>query len=216
MRATGRGKKAPLPWRARIATAAALMVSMLLLAACGGGGGNGGSGGGSGEGAESIKIGVVLPQTGREAKPGTYQLEGVKLAIKQINEAGGIDVGGKKLKVEPVVYDDESDQAKSASLVQRAMEQDKVVAVIGGYSTALGQAQSPMPDRYRVPWITPGAAASTIFSQGYQYTFGTLAPVNLLGYTTGEFLGWLADQGKLQKGLKIALIHFPEPRKRYR
>ena len=191
--------------------AAGLALALMVLTACGGAGGGaagGGEGGGSGGGAsgETIKIGIVLPQTGREAKPGTYQLEGIQLAIDQINAAGGIEVGGKQLKVEPVVYDDESDQAKSASLVQRAMEQDKVVAVIGGYSTALGQAQSPMPDRFQVPWITPGAAASTIFSQGYQYTFGTLAPVNLLGYTTGQFLGWLVDQGKLEKGLTIALV----------
>ncbi|GAB6875366.1 amino acid ABC transporter substrate-binding protein [Thermaerobacter litoralis] len=197
--------------RGRWAVAAGLALALTALTACGGAGGGaagGGEGGGSGGGApgETIKIGIVLPQTGREAKPGTYQLEGIQLAIDQINAAGGIDVGGKQLKVQPVIYDDESDQAKSASLVQRAMEQDKVVAVIGGYSTALGQAQSPMPDRFQVPWITPGAAASTIFSQGYQYTFGTLAPVNLLGYTTGQFLGWLVDQGKLEKGLTIALV----------
>lgn len=187
-----------------------LALALTALTACGGAGGDeGASSGGPGEGgssAESIKVGVVLPRSGREAKPGQYQLEGIQLAIDQINAAGGIDVGGKKLPVEMVFYDDESDQAKSASLVQRAMEQDKVVAVIGGYSTALGQAQSPMPDRYRVPWITPGAAASTIFNQGYEYTFGTLAPVNLLGYTTGEFLGWLVDQGKLEKGMTIALV----------
>ncbi|ADU50640.1 Extracellular ligand-binding receptor [Thermaerobacter marianensis DSM 12885] len=190
--------------RGRWAVAAGLVVALLALTACGGGAGGGqGAGGSSGD---TVKIGIVLPQTGREAKPGTYQLEGVQLAIEQINAAGGIEVGGKQLKIEPVIYDDESDQAKSASLVQRAMEQDKVVAVIGGYSTALGQAQSPMADRYQVPWITPGAAASSIFSQGYQYTFGTLAPVSLLGYTTGEFLGWLVDQGKLQKGLRIALV----------
>ncbi|QIA26529.1 ABC transporter substrate-binding protein [Thermaerobacter sp. PB12/4term] len=198
----------------RWAVGASLALALAVLTACGGGGGGTGGGAGAGEGgssggaggAESIKVGIVLPQTGREAKPGTYQLEGIQLAIEQINAAGGIEVAGKQLKVEPVVYDDESDQAKSASLVQRAMEQDKVVAVIGGYSTALGQAESPMADRYQVPWITPGAAASSIFSQGYQYTFGTLAPVSLLGYTTGEFLGWLVDQGKLEKGLAIALV----------
>lgn len=156
---------------------------------------------------EVIRLGVVLPVTGREAKPGQYQKEGIELAVKQINDSGGVMVRslGKKVPIEIVFYDDGSDQAKSASLVERAMSADKVTAVIGGYSTALGQAQSVMADRYQVPWITPGAAASAIFSQGYQWTFGTLAPVDQLGYTTMEFLGWLVDQGKLQKGLKIAL-----------
>ncbi len=156
---------------------------------------------------DGIAIGVVLPITGREAKPGQYQREGIELAIKQINDKGGVFVKDldKRLPLREVFYDDGSDQAKSAGLVERAMTSDKVVAVVGGYSTALGEAESVMPDRYHIPWITTGAAASTIFSRGYQWTFGTLSPTDLLGYTTAEFLGTLVDQGKLGKGLKVAL-----------
>ena len=156
---------------------------------------------------EAIAIGVVLPITGREAKPGQYQREGIELAIKQLNQNGGILVKdmGKKIPVREVFYDDSSDQAKSASLVERAMSSDEVIAVLGGYSTALGQAESVMPDRYKVPWITTGAAATTIFNHGYQYTFGTLSPTTHLGATTAEYLGALIDQGKLNKPLKLAL-----------
>ncbi len=157
--------------------------------------------------AQDIAIGVVLPITGREGKPGQFQKEGIELAIQQINQNGGIFLKslGKKLQVREVFYDDGSDQAKSAGLVERAMTSDNVVAVLGGYSTALGEAESVMPDRYQTPWITAGAAASTIFSNGYQYTFGTLASVDALGYTTAQFLGSLVDAGKLKKGLRIAL-----------
>ncbi len=152
-----------------------------------------------------IKVGVVMPTTGREGKPGTYQKEGIELAIKQINDAGGVQVGNRKIPIKEVFYDDGSDSAKSAQLVERAITSDHVIAVIGGYSTALGEPESVMPDRYQTPWITPGAAASSIFSHGYKYAFGTLSPVDMLGYTTAEFLGWLVDQGKLKKGLKIAM-----------
>jgi branched-chain amino acid transport system substrate-binding protein len=154
-----------------------------------------------------ILIGVVLPITGREAKPGQYQREGIELAIRQINQGGGVMVKqlGKKLPLKEVFYDDGSDQAKSSGLVERAMTSDNAVAVLGGYSTALGEAESVMPDRYQTPWITTGAAASTIFSRGYQWIFGTLSPTDLLGYTSAEFLGRLADSGKLHKGLKLAL-----------
>jgi branched-chain amino acid transport system substrate-binding protein len=157
---------------------------------------------------DTINVGVVMPISGREAKPGQYQREGIELAIKQINDAGGILVKdkGKKLLVKEVFYDDGSDSAKSASLAERAMSSDNVVAVIGGYSTALGEAESVMPDRYQTPWITAGAAATSIFSKGYKYTFGALSPILLLGTTTAEFLGSLVDQGKLKKGLKIALV----------
>lgn len=155
----------------------------------------------------SIKVGVVLPITGREAKPGQYQREGIDLAIKQINQSGGVMVKelNQKLPLQEVFYDDSSDQAKSASLAERAMSSDRVTAVLGAYSTALGEAESVMPDRYQTPWITTGAAATTIFNHGYQYTFGTLSPTNLLGSTTAEYLGSLVDEGKLKKGLKIAM-----------
>ncbi len=157
--------------------------------------------------ANDIPVGVVLPLTGREAKPGQYQKEGIDLAIKQLNDKGGIFVRelNRKLPVREVFYDDGSDQAKSAGLTERAMSSDNVVAVLGGYSTALGEAESVMPDRYQTPWITTGAAATTIFNRGYQWIFGTLSPTDLLGYTTAEFLGTLVDAGKLKKGLKIAM-----------
>ena len=117
---------------------------------------------------DAIKLGVIMPITGREGKPGQYQKEGIELAIKQINDKGGVQVKGKKLQIKEVFYDDGSDSAKSASLAERAMRSDKVTAVIGGYSTALGEAESVMPDRYQTPWITPGAAAHIHLQQGLQ------------------------------------------------
>ena len=181
----------------RVLTAALLLAAVgTLLAGCGK------------KAAESqgIKVGVVMSTTGREGKPGTYQKEGIELAIKQINDAGGVQVGNRKLPFQEVFYDDGSDSAKSAQLTERTMSSDGVTAVIGGYSTALGEAESVMPDRYQTPWITPGAAASSIFAHGYQFAFGTLTPINLLGSTTAEFLGTLVDQGKLKKGLKVAMV----------
>src|SRR5216684_5169575 len=155
---------------------------------------------------DTITIGVVMPITGREGKPGQYQREGIELAIKKINDAGGIVVKGKKLLIKEVFYDDGSDSAKSASLTERAMSSDGVTAVLGGYSTALGEAESVMPDRYKTPWITTGAGATAIFGRGYQFIFGTLSPVALIGTTSAQFLGSLIDQGKLKKGLKVAIV----------
>src|SRR5260370_30045131 len=148
------------------------------------------------QGGDTITIGVVLPITGKEGKPGQYQKEGIDLAIKQINDAGGVFVKdkGKKLPVKTVFYDDGSDSAKSASPTDRAMSSDNVTAVLGGSSTALGEPESVMPDRYHTPWITPGAGATSIFSHGYQYVFVTLSPITLLASTSADFLGSLVDQ----------------------
>jgi branched-chain amino acid transport system substrate-binding protein len=156
---------------------------------------------------DSVRVGLIFPMTGREGRPGTYQVEGIKLAIEHINAKGGVNVKacGKRLPFKEIAYDDQSDQARSVQLAERTMSSDDVVAVLGGYSTVLGQAQSVVADRYQVPWITPGAAASTIFSQGRQWIFGSLTPVDVLGYTTMKFLGTLVDQGKLDRGLKIAI-----------
>lgn len=155
---------------------------------------------------DTISIGVVLPITGREGKPGQFQKEGIELAIKKINDSGGVVVKGKKMKLKEVFYDDGSDSAKSAALAERAMSSDNVTAVLGGYSTALGEAEAVMPDRYQTPWIATGAGATSIFSHGHQYVFGILSPITGLGTTTAEFLGDLVNQGKLKKGLKLALV----------
>ena len=194
----GNGPKHNGKWNFLCASPLLLLILTLVLPGCGKG---------HKTGTNEVAVGVVLPITGREAKPGQFQREGIELAIHQINQNGGIFIRelDKRLPVKEVFYDDSSDQAKSAGLVERAMTSDGVVAVLGGYSTALGEAESVMPDRYETPWITTGAAASTIFSRGYQYIFGTLSPTDLLGYTTAEFLGSLVDHGKLKKGLKLAL-----------
>ena len=156
---------------------------------------------------DAIRVGLVFPMTGREGRPGTYQVEGIRLAMEVINAKGGVYVKecGKRLPFKEIFYDDQSDQGRTVQLVERTMSSDNVVAVIGAYSSALGQAQSVVPDRYQVPWISPGAGASMIYSQGRKWIFGVLSPVDLLGYTTMKFLGSLVDQGKLEKGLKIAI-----------
>jgi len=62
-----------------------------------------------------------------------------------------------------------------------------------------------MPERYQTPWITPGAGTSAIYARGYQYAFGGQTSIDVLGFTTAEFLGSLVDQGNLKRGLKIAM-----------
>src|SRR5258707_6576905 len=124
-----------------------------------------------------ITIGVVLPTTGSESKPGTYQKEGIELAIKQINDAGGIMVKskGKKLKINEIFYDDSTDSKKSASLTERAMSSDAAVAVIGGYFTAPGTAGSLMAERHQNPRITPPAGASPLLHHNGSITLWSLS-----------------------------------------
>jgi branched-chain amino acid transport system substrate-binding protein len=155
--------------------------------------------------AQDIKIGAVLPVTGKESKIGGAYKQATELAIKEVNDAGGLDVGGQKRKINLVLLDDTSDGAKSAQLVEQLCAQEKVNAVIGGYGSQLVQAQSVVPERYGIPYISGGAGARGIYGRS-KWVFGTLSPVDVLSQTQMDFLSSLVAAGKLKKPLKIALI----------
>src|ERR1700693_1039923 len=81
----------------------------------------------------TIKIGTVLPITGKESKIGGAYKQATEFAVKEVNDAGGVNVGGKPMKIELTLLDDTSDAAKSAQLVEQLITQQKVAVVIGGY-----------------------------------------------------------------------------------
>jgi branched-chain amino acid transport system substrate-binding protein len=152
-----------------------------------------------------IRIGAVLPLTGKESKIGGAFKVATELAVKEVNDAGGLLVHGKKMKVDLRLLDDTSDPAKSAQLVEQLMVQQKVHAVIGGYGSQLVQAESVVPDRYGIPFITGGAGASSLYGRS-KWVFGTLSPVESLASTQMDFLFVLVTRGKLKPPLKISLL----------
>jgi len=152
-----------------------------------------------------IRIGAVLPLTGKESKIGGAFKAATELAVKEVNDAGGVDVHGRKMKIDLRLLDDTSDAAKSAQLVEQLIVQQKVHAVIGGYGSQLVQAQSVVPERYGIPFISGGAGASAIYGRS-KWVFGTLSPVENLAQTQMEFLTDLVKTGKLKAPLKISLL----------
>ncbi len=92
---------------ASLALASALVVS---LAACGSNGGNGGSDSGS-TGSDTFMIGGIGPTTGDNALYGTAVMNGIQLAVDEINEAGGIN--GYQISYQ--FEDDQSDPEKSVN-----------------------------------------------------------------------------------------------------
>jgi branched-chain amino acid transport system substrate-binding protein len=152
-----------------------------------------------------IRIGAVLPLTGKESKIGGAFKTATELAVKEVNDAGGLMVHGRKMKVDLRLLDDTSDAAKSAQLVEQLMVQQKVHAVIGGYGSQLVQAESVVPERYGIPFITGGAGASSLYGRS-KWVFGTLSPVENLASTQMDFLFDLVKSGKLKAPLKISLL----------
>lgn len=91
---------------------------------------------------DKIKVGVMYSITGTGSAVGKVQLDGINLAIKQINEKGGLKIGGKNVKVEAVIRDD---QTKPDVAVRRLRElvNENVKVIVGGtfahVSTAINE-----------------------------------------------------------------------------
>ena len=119
-----------------------LVLITMSLSACGK---SEDTGGGSVD-SDVIKIGVFEPMTGAQAAGGEMTVEGIKLA----NEAKG-EVLGKK--VELVIVDNKSDKVEAANAVSRLIEKDKVVAIIGSYSSSLSMSAGDIVKQKEVPAV---------------------------------------------------------------
>ncbi|HLW61377.1 MAG TPA: amino acid ABC transporter substrate-binding protein [bacterium] len=153
-----------------------------------------------------IKIGAVLPLTGPFVASGTYFRQGYGMAVDEVNQAGGLDVGGAKYRIALTILDDGSDATRSRSLVEKLVTDQHVNFLLGGYDTSLVEAQEVVPDQYKIPYVEGGGAASEIFKRGYKYVFGTLASIYNMGKFTVEFITAQQAAGKLPKPLTIALV----------
>ncbi len=160
----------------------------------------------SGEVPDTITIGATLPLTGAESKAGGRQKQGYELAVDLANKAGGVDVAGKKVKVELKLLDDTSDQAKAVNLAQRLITQDKVNFMFGTYSTPLVEAQSTVAEQNQIPYVNGGGASTSIYGKGFKWIFGTLASVENLSLTEMEWIKKQQDAGKLPKPAKVAVV----------
>ena len=197
----GHGWKKPGVGLAVIAASAALVLSACAPSDSGSSGSNGAS-----DIPDKIVIGSTLPLTGAESKTGGRYQEGYQLAVDEINAKGGIDVGGKKVKVELKLLDDGSEQAKAVNLAQRLITSDHVNFFLGTYSTSLVEAQSTVAEQNQIPYVNGGGAATSIYAKGYKWIFGTLAPVENLARTE---MGWVDEQqkaGNLPKPAKVAVV----------
>jgi branched-chain amino acid transport system substrate-binding protein len=143
-----------------------------------------------------IRIGASLAQTGPYAALGQNQLRGYQLCVKRTNEKGG--VLGRKLEL--MVEDDQSQPATAARIYERLITQDKVDAVIGPYSSPITEAVADVNEKFRMPMVAPGAAATSIFKKGRKFVFMVLPPAEV------DLEGLIDIAAK--KGLKtVAVIH---------
>jgi branched-chain amino acid transport system substrate-binding protein len=155
---------------------------------------------------DTITLGAAVSLTGKYSTNGKNTKDGYDLAIKRINEKGGVKVGGKAYKLEVVYYDDESTPARGAQLAERLISQDGVKFVLGPYSSGLTKAIAPVTEKYGIPMVEGNGADRGLFEQGYKYLFAVLSTSDQ--YLT-EALNLAAEQataaGKDPKSLKVAI-----------
>lgn len=139
--------------------AVSLAMACALFAGCSKGAGEANS--------NEIKIGMITPLTGPVATFGVSAKEGAQLAVKEINDKGGIN--GKKIKL--VVEDDEADQTKSVNAYNTLVDNEKVVAMLGPVTSGATLAVVPNATQNKMPLLTPTATEPNVTKVGGEYTF---------------------------------------------
>ena len=153
--------------------------------------------------AQTVKIGAVVPLTGRYAALGSQVKTGYEIAVQQINAAGGVTVDGKKLPIELTLLDDESDPTKTVARLETLATQG-VVAYLGGAGSDLHAAAASIGDKNKISYLGIGFALYSIHKQGLRYLFPPFPKSPDLTSETFVFLDALVPAA--QRPRKVALI----------
>lgn len=125
---------------------------------------------------EVIKIGAPLALTGGLADEGKKQQLVYKMWAAKVNAAGGISVGGKKLPVQIVEYDYQSEGPRAGQLAERLINTDRVNVIMSPFGSGHTVITGTVGERYQVPTIACVASSESVFANKNRYLFGTLSP----------------------------------------
>ena len=157
---------------------------------------------------DTITLGSSISLTGKYATNGLHTQRGYDYAVKVINEAGGVKVGGKSYKLAVKYYDDESTPARGAQLAERLIQQDGVEYMLGPYSSGMTKAIAPVSEKFGVPMVEAEGASRSLFTQGYKYLFAVLSTSEQYLATAIDFA---AAKSSDPKSVKIALAFEGDP-----
>ena len=125
----------------------ACILAVTLLSACS-----------AGTSSNVIKIGINYELSGGAATYGQSSVEGIEMAIEEINKAGGIN--GKLIKT--VKYDNKSESSEAATLANKLVSQDKVLAILGPATTGCFTSQIPVANKNKIPIATGSATGDKL------------------------------------------------------
>ena len=111
---------------------------------------------------DTVKIGFLGALTGDVAMFGKPTLEGMKMAAEEINAAGG--VLGKKIEI--VEADNRGDKQEGASVTQKLISRDNVVAIVGDPTTGITKVAAPIAQKAGVVLLSAGATGPGVVENG--------------------------------------------------
>jgi branched-chain amino acid transport system substrate-binding protein len=111
--------------------------------------------------AETVKIGVSGPFTGGSSSMGVSMRDGVRLAVSEINKAGG--VLGKQIQV--VERDDEAKNERGVQIAQELINKEQVVATVGFINTGVSLASQRFYQEAKIPVMNNVATGSIVTQQ---------------------------------------------------
>jgi branched-chain amino acid transport system substrate-binding protein len=152
-----------------------------------------------------VRVGVLFPLTGDLASIGKDNKNGVVLAAEEINAAGGIKaLDGAKLEL--VFGDTQGNPDVSVQEVQRLIEEEKVVAIIGAYQSSVTKPATQEAERLETPFIVSMAVADVITERGFRYVFRICPKAKFYGRDQVRFFADLADLAGYPVQ-RVALLH---------
>lgn len=160
---------------------------------------------GGGRAVKEVKVGVVLPLSGTLAEEGADLKRGLEFAAEQINSAGGVkSLGGAEIKL---VFGDSAGKPETgAAEAERLITEEKVVAMLGSYQSAVTKTVSEVCERYHVPMINPDSTSPALTERGYKWFFRTTPHDETFAKQHVDFVDWLNKKyGNQIK--KVAILH---------
>ena len=163
--------------------------------------------------ASEVNVGVVFPFSGANAQIGVDARHALETALDIINNpqqgldlplAGGSGLpglGGAKIKL--IAADHQSDPQKGRAEAERLITQDKVVALIGSYQSAVAATISQTGERYGVPYIAADNSSPSLTRRGLKYIFRPAAHDEMFSLAMFDFLDALKKKGQKIETLSL-------------
>lgn len=164
-----------------------------------------GAGPGVAQAPPSIKVGAVVPLTGRYAAGGAQVKAGYEFAVEDINRAGGVMVAelNRKVPLTLVLLDDESDPIKTVARLETLFSSDRVTAYLGGFGSDLHAAAASIAEKNKVPYLGVAFALHKIHQQGFKYLFSPFPKSPDLVRETYVFLNGTLPEAQRPKRIAI-------------